>query len=445
MEGLKKVLWAEGIFLGQQHFQAWDKYQFDAQLLRTRQHIPFYWGVSEIKWDENALLNGKLELTRCQAILEDGEVIDYQRSGSQPVTMDLSAWSEPTLTVALALPRNHIAQGITGYPQSMQTAAWRAEYQEVADTHDINRTREVALASPNLQLVRVEDITENMTGLPILQLIKAENGSYVIQSEHIFPVVSIGASPGLENLLKGLLEIIEYRHRVLVTQRNTLSGVSSFSPGELADFLLCKDLSVIRTQLLTLQEHSHLHPFELYRTLNELRTLLANHLDASRLDAHVNYDHNRPHQTFMELDADLRALLNAQTGRPEADVMLTRDEHGGYHSGKIDESTFDRCEFYLAVNHPSNHTDWIPQFPTLCKVGASSQIETMLGSALPGVPLVHCQRVPQKIRIKSGHEYYRLDTRSPQWQSIRTEQRLSVFCLGDFGDTPVELLVIEEH
>ena len=36
MEALRKVIWAEGMFLGQQHFQLWDRYYETYQSLQVR-------------------------------------------------------------------------------------------------------------------------------------------------------------------------------------------------------------------------------------------------------------------------------------------------------------------------------------------------------------------------------------------------------------------------
>jgi type VI secretion system protein ImpJ len=98
----------------------------------------------------------------------------------------------------------------------------------------------------------------------------------------------------------------------------------------------------------------------------------------------------------------------------------------------------------LAVDAKQDSADWIPRFPQLVKLAAPEQLETVIASGLPGVTLQHIQRLPQKIRIKSGYEYFQISTESDLWNAVLQAQQFAVFCMGEFADATIELIVMDE-
>jgi type VI secretion system protein ImpJ len=72
---LNPVAWMEGMFLRPQHLQQSDL-SSDARL---RYHLhalnPFHWGVREIAFDEEALAENRIVVTRLEAVLRDGTLV----------------------------------------------------------------------------------------------------------------------------------------------------------------------------------------------------------------------------------------------------------------------------------------------------------------------------------------------------------------------------------
>lgn len=444
MKGLKRVVWAEGVFLGQQHFQAWDRYQQDAQILRSQNEHPFPWGCIDVQWDLTALVNNRLELTACCAILPDGRLIDVHKDGAPLASLDVSDHNEQQLPVYLSMPTNAAAGPITGYPTPGFNPGWRASNQSMADDHDVNRQRDVLLAQPNLQLSPEPAAAENSTSLQVASLVRRSQGGYDLDTNEILPCLTINGSAALESLGKGILESLLFHLHAFKKQRMQLGDVSAFSPLELSDFLFGKDVAMLYGELSDLLLQKQQSPYALYRALHKTLDILSCYLDVASIEERIAYNHAYPHKVFTALDQRIRAVLGAQNERPENAIQFTRGENGVYESSKISAAVFERYSFYLAVNHHANDPSWVADFPGLCKMGAPSTMATLLSSAVPGVPLTHCQRVPQKIRIKSGFEYFKIETRSPLWESITSEGSLSAFCMGDYESADLELIVIEE-
>ena len=85
----KRMVWAEGVFLSQQHFQLWDA------LLRQQQHSyveavqTFNWGVLDLKWNLDNLGNGTLILQSCCCIFQNGLLVRVTDNDS-PLEIKLS-------------------------------------------------------------------------------------------------------------------------------------------------------------------------------------------------------------------------------------------------------------------------------------------------------------------------------------------------------------------
>ena len=89
MKSLRKVIWAEGMFLGQQHFQLWDRYFETYQNLQSRSISPLSWGLLDYEIDTEALENGQFRLNSAQIIFPDGRLVSYDITEDAPLAIDL--------------------------------------------------------------------------------------------------------------------------------------------------------------------------------------------------------------------------------------------------------------------------------------------------------------------------------------------------------------------
>lgn len=444
MKGLRKVVWAEGVFLGQQHFQAWDRYQFHTQALRSRMYEPYHWGINKLVWNDAALENGRLELSACQGILPDGRVIDYQRELDGAVYLDLKQHSGERLSICVLMPRNETAQNITGYSNSDRLAGWETEYADLEDQYDTSRVREVLLAKPNLQLQLSEATHENVVSMELCRVVREYDDVFRFDDDFVPPALSLAASPKLGQSVSNLMDMVQTQFRPLQEQRLKLGEVSNMTGAELADFMLQAELVELLSELRGMNAHPQQSPFGIYHTLCRYHDRIALHLSPEKVPHSGEYRHDDPGASFAALFESFRTVLGAERKRPDSGIVLNSPAPGRFESSTISDAASEQCAFYLAVSHRSDDPSWVTRFPNYFKIGAPGQMDNMIASAVPGLPLVHTTRVPQKIRIKSGYEYFMLDKNSDAWNDIRREGSFSAFCLGEFVSAEVELLVIEE-
>lgn len=444
MSALHKVVWAEGVFLGQQHFQLWDRYLERAQLSRCRSQNPFHWGLIHMRIDESALANGQLRLVACELIFPDGRLAAVDATAGVPLVCDLTVTTADRVEVFLALPANDGVSGIAGYQDKGRLCAWQAEFEQVADEHDPGRVREVMVGRPNLLLLRGDEPRDQFTSIKIAELVAVGDGGFRFADEFIPTVCHIGASPKLKQLLQGVLELVQAKVRLLSERRRGFGALTSFGPNELGQFLLLQTLRPALAALQHLCDHVELHPERLYCELARLVAgLLEFHAEQHAGDVPA-YVHGDLSAVFTPLRALLGNLLSDAVPTASSGIELRQESQALNVAQEIDPSLYAESSIFLAVLHATEDPGWVIDFTRQAKVGAREDIELILSSALPGIRLVHTQRPPSRLPIRSGYEYFRLEPHGEFWQRAREHRSLAVFLPTTFREARLELLCVKE-
>jgi len=210
---LRKVIWAEGVLLGQQHFQQWDNYYQAKQQIYNQSIAPLAWGLIGLQIDEEALLNSQFRIKHCTAIYPNGWLINFNAAEDSILSCKLSNNEKTSIYLCVAINQN--VSGITGYQKSEQMPTWQADYQIVRDAYDKNREREVLFGKLNLQLLQEHESREQFHYLKIAEVLNNGENSFQLITDFIPPIVQIQASPALLDMLTRLLEIISAKIRVL--------------------------------------------------------------------------------------------------------------------------------------------------------------------------------------------------------------------------------------
>jgi type VI secretion system protein ImpJ len=72
MKALSRVVWSEGMHLAQQHFQVQNSYFEQLTATALRNLFPSGYGVASCLLDDEALLNGTVNITAGLGIMPDG-------------------------------------------------------------------------------------------------------------------------------------------------------------------------------------------------------------------------------------------------------------------------------------------------------------------------------------------------------------------------------------
>ena len=438
----QKLVWAEGLFLGQQHFQVWEKALQREMQQRSRVLNPNAWGLLSIRLVPEALENGQCRLETVTAIFPDGRLVEYDsQADGGPLLCDL-AGDDPE--VWLALPDNDGVSDINGYQTQGRLSAWRAEYHDIVDEHDPSRSREVIVGRPNLALLRGDESREHFSAIPIGRFESRGDGRYVPGNSFVPPLVCIGASEALIDWLVKIQDLLAARVRQLAQQRNSYGDLSDMGSRELGQFLRLQHLRPILAVLGHILQQGTVHPevlyLELLRLIAGLRDFQA---DMPEL-TFPEYRHLQLGSVFEQLENALRESLVESSYTPSTALSLHAESPALMLGEGIPWGMLDKQHLYLGVYLEADDPHWITDFAKQTKCGSREDLELILASALPGIRLTHTQRPPNRLPVKSGFEYFRFEPSGEFWPRAVESESLAIFLPGQFQSARLELLCVEE-
>ena len=442
---MNKVVWAEGLFLSQQHFQAWDSQRERAQHMLQSLLNPFCWGVISLAIDQEALSLGRFQLLEARILFQDGRLAAYHSSMDEPLSCELKAPAGEPLAIYLAVPSNQHVAGISGYPQRNQASGWLANYRDLEDSFDASRKREILLAKPNLHLLSGEQATLPFLRLKIAEVIHDGDHHYRLTEGFIPPVCRIAASPVLLQRLGRIIDTLNAKRKQIEQTRAGCDGGSAqFAKADPGSDNLLRNLNMAIPQLRHLHQNPDLHPEQLYRVLCQSLGAFCTHHSELTIDFIPPYNQEELAQIFQRLEGMLTSLLEIKSTSKPSSLDLERESSSLLCCYEIPEAVFSQHTFFLEALYESDDPNWISDFARQVKVTPRSVMETVVATALPGVRLIHTQRPPAKLSTRSGYEYFRLEARGDFWAQIKTEGTLAIYLPHLFSTTDVKLVTVEE-
>lgn len=441
---LQKVVWSEGVLLGQQHLQQWERYQEMRQIFWLSALTPYCFGLKSLEIDEKSLSLGMLVIKKCQLIFPNGLCIDYNNKLDQPLSYDLSSIANPVTSIFLATPIMQGAKGIPGYREPLTSVCWLAQYYSIQDEYDSQREREILLAKPQLVLLSEKDERSMYMTMKIIELNRINTVEFQLSKMFIPKVLTIQASSTLKDLLQEYILLLSTNIRLLQErQRQIDSATTSLTYSAMTSFMLLQLLNGTLPNLQHLfQQPSH-HPIYFYRCLCYL---IASLTTFSALENAYNlpeYHENDLAHTFTQLDQLLKRVLPAAIPPAKSLLQLQRENEMLYKIDKIEEQFF-KGHFYIAISLQVEDRQWPLLFERQVKVGAYSMIETIVASALVGVKITHIQQLPQKLFIRPGYTYFYIEPIGDFWEQVKKEKTIALFIPYAFINSKVELITVEE-
>ncbi len=440
----KKPVWAEGVLLGQQHFQSYDEYNEALHIKRTQITQAYAFGFDSLKLDNTALNNGIINIYQLKVLLENGRYIEFNRSHQNELKLELPA-DESDITVYLAIASNHAVENIEGYLNNGQLSAYRASYQDVPDSHDQSRIREVMVAEPNLVLLKDSDMKTYFDVIPIVSVQRGSDGNFEVNGHFIPPLLNIAANNYLQELLTRTSHLVSAKVKVLLNRRLNFGSVVEFGPSEMNTFLLLSSLMPLAKRLEHINKIPLLHPERLYCELVELVSKASLFEHGELIDQLPEYNHKDLYSVFEKIDTVIQALLEGVVPKKMAGLKLDKISPAIYQIATIDPSILDSSDFYIAVDFQSDNTKWIETFAEQVKVGSSEHVELIVASALDGVKVTHSQRPPNKLAVKSGYEYFKIESHGYFWQQVLEELSLSIFVPYSIQNAQFDIVCVERY
>lgn len=438
---LNPVAWMEGMFLRPQHLQQSD---LSAEA-RLRYHLhalnPFHWGVREIAFDEEALAENRIVVTRLEAVLRDGTLV--QVPGNARIESRSFAKGQDRVSVYLAL-RSWSEQDPN--LETDETGALRARNRlrslELPDANRGGLPSTVEVLEPSLRLLLSGEEPElglhEAFKLAEIEATEDSKRPYALAKGYVPPLLALQASPVLLDAFTRVTSQAGARVRAAASMTRLVS-VDSL-PRLFMRYTLARLAPLLRHLLSTGESH----PFPVYTALIEL----AGAVTAYRLESEAEfpvYDHENLHGCFIPLLAHIATELDRIAPENFKKLPLEFDPASGAYATKALDMKLVQPgnAYYLAVKAPVAQAE-LESFMTLSKAGSAKHVQILRRINLPSLPIQKLPGQPGEIEALPGYTYYAIDANAKDFANVRrdftfaldlgTLTNASVFLYVAFGD-----------
>jgi type VI secretion system protein ImpJ len=448
LKRLSRVVWSEGMYIGQHHFQAQNRYFEDSVHFSTSSLWFEPYGFTGFHIDAESLRNGVFALRHARGVFPDGLSFHMPEFDRLPEPLKIAnafPAMQDSVEVLLAVPEHKVDGLNCGISEAERTLAVRyfSEEKSLADENTGRDAKPIAMGRKNIQF-RVD--TENLAGLSTLPLAVVRRqgvGQFVLDPRFIAPSLRISASPTLVTTLRSLVDLIREKAKSVTRPKdlgaNTTSGFSAEGISN-AWFLHCLNSSLGPLRHLCLTKRGH--PEEIYAELSRLAGALCTFgLDSDPAGLPV-YDHVHPTACFEALDRHIREHLELIVPSSSMSIELTRSAIYFWEGKVLDERALNRSRWIFAIRCPIGEADLIERTTRLVKICSKDFVPRLVERALSGLKLTHLPVPPPALSPKVEFQYFALDKGGPCCEHLTKTRDIGVYVPGELPDPQIELSVL---
>jgi type VI secretion system protein ImpJ len=443
----EKILWEEGMFLGPQHLQAFERNLLHQLHAGTSAVAANGYGLLSIGIDEEALARGEFALSQVAGVFRDGLCFRAPAVDPLPLGRRFADAFHPranALGVHLAIREARAGALLSRPDDAAAIGRYRRRKVEMADELSDATVRDVAVGDLDLRVLWEGEALDGYQSLEIARVVRT-GSAYQLDKSFVPSCLQVAASPVLVRLLRRTAELLSSKSEELAARRGQrLGGQVQFGAADAAGFWL---RHTVNSYLPLVAHHGRapqVHPEAAYAVLASLCGALCTY-SADRLPTAVPpYEHSNLTATFAELDRQLREL--PQNIVPETCVGIPLQRRGPDEwIGQIDDdSLLERADFYLALSGTSAPDKFIRESPFKVKVTSPAQMESIRTFNVRGVVLTHVPVPPSDIPQRAGCHYFSLAREGKHWEAVRDVRTLAVFVPTEFEDVVVECMAVKK-
>jgi type VI secretion system protein ImpJ len=446
MRQLQPVIWAKGTFLTPQHLQAQERFiestlEFRLEALSFRP-----WGFHELLFNEEALGEGNLAISRAAGIFPDGLPFEIPDSDPGPPPKPFVPFFDPdqqTLDVYLAIPHNR-ERGLNIAVKSRGAdARYQAEVETLRDENTGLNEKPIQIARKNFRLLTEAESREGCSAMRVARVKRTAAGTFQIDPDFVPPLIDVAASDHLLSILRRLVEILAAKSSILSGGRRQRSqSLADFTAADVANFWLLYTVNSHLPLLRHIHETRRGHPERVFSTLIGLAGALTTFsMNIQPRDLPL-YSHDDLSGCFSDLDEKLRALLETVVPSNFVALPLKLVQPSIYATLLDDDKYLVGTRMYLALSAEMDQAELIKKAPNLIKVGSATQVEQLVRQAIPGIKLTHAPKPPAAIPVKLNYQYFSLNQSGAAWEGVGKGRSLAAYVPGDIKNPQLELIVL---
>lgn len=442
-----RVIWTEGLFIQQQHFQQQERYlEGLAKRLFYGACGQWLWGFTDIAIDAALLKLGKFGLSNASGVLPDGTPFDAPESDPLPPPVNLGDEAVGQV-IYLSLPL--VSREYPEHEMKKRDGDSLARYVprtiEVVDNTVAGRPPSVMLVGGlGLRLEGEQSAASGyLSRLPVARIVdRNADGCLIIDSQFVPPVLSYGASALMSAWVN---EITGLAAKRAFTLAGRVAKPDHSSVSELAEFLILQCLNRHIPVLRHLCGAIRIHPREVYQAFVAFAGDIAAFSRSDRLSReYPDYDHNELLRTFLPVVEDLRGALSMVIEQSAIALDLEERRHGVRVAVVHDPDLYSVANFVLAVQAQVPAESLRLRLPTQMKAGPIDKIRDLVNLHLPGIALNWLPVAPRQIPYHAGFHYFELDRHSELWAQLSRSGGVALHLAGEFPGLQLELWAIRE-
>lgn len=444
-----KVIWKEGLFLQPQHFQQVERFFFSSMQAHFSAYNRNYFGLLKCKIIPDSLANKTISLQYAQGILPDGTSFSIPGTGDIPAVRNFSdflSYKQQSLTVYLALPL--VLPGCASVTNSGEftiTARYKSSSQDITDEVNGEQIRNIELAKVNFSILFEGETLDNYTTLPIVRLVRTISGQIIPDNNFIPPLLNIGASQSLHDQLKSLLELLIAKSSNLSQNRKHLQcGLAEFPPSELTSFALLKIINTSIPVINNIFVSNHAHPYELYHVLIQLAGALTTFSSKVNVTGLPAYDHCSLETVFPQIFQCIRDILETDISAGCVQVPFSEISPATYLFSVNNSKLFETASFFIGICADIPEKELIALSLPRMKIASRNQLDILIQSAMPGLPIMYSNNPPAKLSSKPGYTYFALNRNNKYWDMIKTTGTIAMYFPNKIPGLKMEMLALTE-
>lgn len=438
-----RVVWKDGMFLLPQHFQQEARSIESSARLQLLGPQPLGWGVIELGLNEAALGEGRLETTRCRAILPDGTAISFPDLDTPPPDLSLQVGASVNrVDVFLALPVARPKVPVVAATAERRDARYVERPIDVPDNQNPDTMQNIDVAEKSLRLLWDPAALSGQVALKITELERDAQGRFVLRRDYVPPCAVVSASPYLVRRVQEVLGRAGSRQEELTAKRRLRgSDVMTFSASDLLSLWLLHTLNLHLFTLRHLVSVPSTHPAQLYAELLRFFGALLTFAPSAPAEVPA-YRHDDLGSCFGDLCDRVQELLTLIV-REHYTIIPLKQSRNLWDGHIADSSLLERAEFYLVATGEIDRSEF-ERLPSACKIADSNRVESLARTANPGLEILPVPRPPAAVPVMQNAVYYRLRSEGPLWQEVRRTGQLGIFVPRAAAGLQLELVAVHE-
>lgn len=431
-----------------QHLQQQDLF-FEATMgARLGAVSPYDWGVCSMQIDEGELSSGALKLSEFNGVLPAGLPVEFGKGDAntpptRPIADQFSSTAS-TLEVYLAVPTAR--EGVPNYQEAIDdrnVSRYRVLNRPVPDMTIAKTEQIIGFGHPNAVVMFGTEPRDDYESIKIAEIVRDATGQFELSKTYIPPALRVEASEVLQAHLQDLLSTMLAKHRALAEIRRQVDeSAVEFSPADTTRFLLLSALSSSIPLVRFVAENKYPSPLQTYMMLLQLAGSLTTFAGAVDPSTFPNFAFNDLRSTFDELFAVINKMLGATVKQRCIDIPLEARQDGMWIGQLKDERLPKATGFVLAVEGQSSVEETSNRLPKLSKIASWKQINQIVRSATPGVPLSVTHRPPPEIPVRPKNVYFMLAHEDQYFRSVLGERTIAIYLPPPFDPSKAKITLM---